>query len=137
MREEGYEPDEPTLDLSAQALLYANGELAEGEAVAFEERLEVDQAARDALCQAVELSAALTGEQPAAPDPAYRQRVRLRLRQRRRISRLRTSSPGLLIYLALWLALGAVAAVILMVFLAHMAETPPPTTKPATSTPAG
>jgi hypothetical protein len=47
--------------LALQALLYASGELEEAEAAEFEERLAADQTARDALCQAVQLTETLAG----------------------------------------------------------------------------
>jgi hypothetical protein len=61
------------------ALLYANGEL-DGPALDdFERCLAADQSARDALCQAVELAATLSGRAPRQPSAAYRHSVRCRL----------------------------------------------------------
>jgi hypothetical protein len=66
-----------------RALLYAAGRLSPVEAQAFEQRLAEDQGARDVLCRAVELAHSLAGREPAAPRPAYRERVRQRLGNRR------------------------------------------------------
>lgn len=110
-------PDE---ELICLALLYASGELDEADAAAFERRLAEDQAARDALCQAVELNVSADGEGPPLPDPSYRQRVRQRLNQRRRHLRKLNAQANPFINPALWTALGASAAVILMVVLHHL-----------------
>src|SRR5262245_24129708 len=69
-----------TSEVATLALLYASGELPTAEAVAFEVRLGEDQAAREALAQAVHMSVPLTSGVPSRPTPAYRQRVRQRLR---------------------------------------------------------
>jgi len=65
--------------LTALALLYTNGELEADEAGAFETRLGVDQAAREALCQAVQLTLSLGGLAPPTPHFSYRERVREQL----------------------------------------------------------
>lgn len=73
--------------LQATALRYAAGDLTPAEAGAFEERLADDQAARDALSEAVRLSAAALGQKPPCPHPAFRAVLRARLgweRYRRR-----------------------------------------------------
>jgi len=68
-------------NLAWQALLYASGELDEERAVAFEDRLGHDQAAREALSLAAQL-AVVPGVTPALrPNPDYRDMVRLRLKQ--------------------------------------------------------
>jgi hypothetical protein len=128
-------PDELTL----QALLYASGELDAPDAARFELRLGQDQEARDALLQAVQMTS--MGQPAVAPDPEYRDRVRQRLRQRKRM--LRTHAQGSAFGpAALWCALGAVAAVLLMLVLSHMlvqqgGSTPPtaPSTAPAAERP--
>src|SRR5690348_14391071 len=99
--------------LLGQALLYAGGELDGPAAQAFEKSLELDQAARDALCAAVELASAADGRAPAAPDPAYRAAVRRRLRPAawRRLLGPRTYRGHPL----LWSGLGAAAALLLAV----------------------
>ena len=68
-------------DLALLALLYSSGELEGAEAVAFEARLAVDQEARDAVAQAVQLSLTAAGER-CAPDAAWREETKSRLLQR-------------------------------------------------------
>jgi anti-sigma factor RsiW len=118
MREELQFPKPPEDELMFKALLYASGELDPEESAAFEERLGEDQAVRDALCRAVELTQTFVGNPHPGPDPAYRARVRHRLRNRRR-QRLFgnqgfwTGNP------AIWSVLGATAAVFLIVLISH------------------
>lgn len=71
------EHPEPTLQ--ATALRYAAGDLAAAESDAFEARLGHDQAARDALAEAVRLSAAALGQEPPAPHRSFRAAIRERL----------------------------------------------------------
>src|SRR5262245_43763797 len=101
-------PRDPDDALAFQAYLYAGGELDGPEEAAFERRLGDDPAAREALCQAVRLSAGLGGRPPAVPGPAFRECVRRRLR---RGPGGRKGYPG---HPALWGALGAAAAVLAM-----------------------
>jgi hypothetical protein len=107
--------DRPTRDagdgLAWLALLYASGELDPGEVTQFEQRLAGDQQAREALAQAVPL--ALPPGQTLAPDPAYRDRVRRRLRGRRSWGWLvqRRTYPG---HPILWSGAGAAAAALVM-----------------------
>jgi hypothetical protein len=68
---------EPTLQ--ATALRYAAGDLSRAESTAFESRLGADQEARDALAEAVRLSAAALGQAPPAPDRTFRAAIRERL----------------------------------------------------------
>jgi hypothetical protein len=68
---------EPTLQ--ATALRYAAGDLSPDEAAVFETRLAEDQDARDALAEAVRLSAAAIGQKPPAPHPSFREAIRARL----------------------------------------------------------
>src|SRR5262245_56468906 len=68
--------------LALQALLYASGELEGAQLSAFEQRLGEDQSTREALCQAVQMTLALKSHWPTRPSPAYRERVRQRLRGR-------------------------------------------------------
>ena len=120
-------------DLVLKAMLYASGELDAADAAAFEQRLGDDQAARDALCQAVELTQTISGDEPVAPDPEYRSRVRHRLRQRRRrrVGLSNLNSP-FFAHPAFWSVMGAALAVLLMVVLSHFLATtdfgPQPTT---------
>jgi hypothetical protein len=104
-------------DLAALALLYAGGELEGSEAAAFEDRLAQDQSAREALCQAVQLTQTLAGQAPLTPSASYRARVRRRLGSS-------SGSWGWLVghrwyrgHPALWSGLGALATVLLMFLL--------------------
>ena len=72
-------PPDP-LALQATALRYAARELPPDAAAAFESRLADDQEARDALSEAVRLSAAALGQEPPAPDRTFRALIRERLR---------------------------------------------------------
>lgn len=65
--------------LQAAALRYAAGDLAPDEAAAFEVRLAENQGARDALAEAVRLSARAIGQEPPAPHPSFRGLLRERL----------------------------------------------------------
>src|SRR5262245_25381665 len=134
MHEEPLPAESGGNELVLKAMLYASGELDAAETAAFEQRLGEDQAARDALCQAVALSQALLNEAPTAPSPEYRSRVRHRLRQRRRHRQgLRDQKGALFNHPAFWSVLGASVAVLLMVILSHIvvtAEFPPPATNP-------
>jgi len=71
-------------DFGLQAFLYVTGELEDSEAASFERHLGKDQAVREALCRAVRLCLILGSPAEAAPDPAYRERVRQRLCPARR-----------------------------------------------------
>lgn len=128
-------------DLILKAMLYASGELDPEEMAAFELRLGEDQAARDALCQAVELTQSLAPETPPGPDPSYRNQVRQRLRQRRRQRLSMSHSPTTFFgHPAFWSIVGAAVAILLIVLISQMMaslETPPPrspsVTQPQTS----
>jgi hypothetical protein len=65
--------------LQGTALRYAAGDLSPAEAEAFERLLADDQDARDALSEAVRLSAAALGQAAPAPDRSFRTRLRARL----------------------------------------------------------
>src|SRR2546423_14888197 len=67
-------------DLPLLALRYAAGELPPAAAAAFEARLAADPAAREALAEAVRLSARALGQTPPAPDPLTRSAILERLR---------------------------------------------------------
>ncbi|HEY7424550.1 MAG TPA: hypothetical protein VH682_10005 [Gemmataceae bacterium] len=93
------------------AFLYVSGEMNATETAAFERRLGEEQTLREALCQAVELMQTLEGLAPPMPRPAYRQRVRQRLRPAgwwRLLLRQRTYRG----HPALWSGLGAAAALL-------------------------
>ncbi|MBP3958542.1 hypothetical protein J8F10_25110 [Gemmata sp. G18] len=68
---------EPTLQTTA--LRYAAGDLNPNESAAFEAQLADDQDARDALSEAVRLSAAAIGQKPPTPNPSFRAILRARL----------------------------------------------------------
>src|SRR4051812_40747615 len=69
----------PELTLQATALRYAAGDLSPTETAAFEAQLADDQDARDALSEAVRLSAAAIGQKPLRPHPSLRALLRARL----------------------------------------------------------
>jgi len=69
--------DIPDDRLNYDALLYAGNELDRDAAELFEERLATDQAARDALANAMQLTLLVAGR-PTKPDPQYREEVRSR-----------------------------------------------------------
>jgi hypothetical protein len=69
----------PEPNLQATALRYAAGDLTTAEASEFEALLAVDQRARDALSEAVRLSAAALGQSAPAPDRSFRAAIRERL----------------------------------------------------------
>jgi hypothetical protein len=88
----------PEPNLQATALRYAAGDLTPDEIAAFEAQLAEDQDARDALAEAVRLSAQAIGQKPPAPHPSFRTAIRARL--------------GLMTYRGhplAWAGLGAVA----------------------------
>jgi hypothetical protein len=90
-------------------MLYAAGALAEAEVAAFERRLGEDQAAREAVCRAVLVRAALAGQPAPVPDPAYRTEVRGRLGPRVRVA----GRPRYPAHPLFWTCLGAAAALLL------------------------
>lgn len=69
----------PDPTLQATALRYAAGDLSPEEVTAFETRLADDQDARDALAEAVRLSAQAIGQLPPTPRPSTRAAIRDRL----------------------------------------------------------
>lgn len=74
---------EHELPLSTLAFLYARGELGAEQARRFEERLESERPAQEALCQAVQVAHALEGRVGPLPHPVYRDRVREELKPAR------------------------------------------------------
>jgi hypothetical protein len=66
-------------DLALVALRYAADELTPAETELFEARLAVDQEAREALGEAVRLSAVASGVPAPTPDPLFRDAARERL----------------------------------------------------------
>lgn len=82
------EPIRPAGDgLLLRAVLYTSGGLTPEEAAAFEQRLECDAAAQDALCQAVRLSERPGNRGTVRPTSAYRKHLRHRLRRPDRVPR--------------------------------------------------
>lgn len=71
--------DTPRPGLALTALRYAAGELPATETAVFDAQLAVDQDARDALEEAIRLSAAALGRPSPAPDPLTRHAVLDRL----------------------------------------------------------
>jgi hypothetical protein len=110
----------PDPDLQGTALRYAAGDLAPAAAEAFEARLAADQDARDALAEAVRLSAAALGQKSPAPGPSFRAALRARLAPRGR--------P------AAWVALGGAAvAACTLLGLALAERDAPPAAAPRTA----
>jgi len=72
----------PDPTLQTTALRYAAGDLSAEEATAFEALLAENQDARDALAEAVRLSAQAIGQQAPAPHPSFRAAIRARLNAR-------------------------------------------------------
>jgi hypothetical protein len=96
-----------TRTLEATAWRYAARELSPPEAAEFEARLAGDQSARDALSEAVRLSAAALGQDSPTPHRSFRSLILDRLRNTRRAYR---GHP------AAWVGIGAAAVV--AIFLA-------------------
>lgn len=125
--------------LRDQALRYAAGELSPIEAAAFEARLAGDPAAREAVAEAVRLSAAVLHCPPPAPDASFRAAACERLLHPRRPRWLsRRAYPG---HPLLWVTLGAAgitAFALLITFVPPPAPPPPnipPVTSPSNSSP--
>jgi hypothetical protein len=105
----------PDPTLQGTALRYAASDLTPAEIEAFEARLAEDQDARDALAEAVRLSAAAIGQKPPAPDPSLRAAFRARL--------ARLGAPG---HPLAWVALGAAAVAACTLIGLTLAEPGPP-----------
>ena len=69
----------PDPTLSSTALRYAAGDLSAADSAVFEARLASEQEARDAVAEAIRLSAAALHQPPPAPDPSFREAIRERL----------------------------------------------------------
>ncbi len=104
-------------DLGLQAFLYVSGELESSEAASFERHLGEDQAAREAVCQAVRLCLTLASPTGAAPDPAYRERVRQRLRSWPSTGRIIGQARTQRGHPVIWGLLGAASALLVMLAL--------------------
>jgi hypothetical protein len=105
--------------LAFQALLYASGEMDGPEAAHFEARLGEDQAAREALCQAMQLACPPDGSGCLRPDPAYREQVRRRIEPRRSFWGWLTRKRSYHGHPAAWTGLGAVAGLLIVLGLGH------------------
>lgn len=118
----------PDPTLQTTALRYAAGDLPPGEVTAFEAQLAEDQDARDALAEAVRLSAQAIGQKPPTPHPSFRAVIRERLT-------LRGSRNGPLA----WIGLGAAAVAactIIGLALAENTEQPDAASVPVAMAPA-
>lgn len=116
--------------LRDQALRYAAGELSPIEAAAFEARLASDPAAREAVAEAVRLSAAVLHCPPPAPDASFRAAACERLLHPRRPRWLaRRAYPG---HPLLWTSLGAAAITAFALLVTLM---PRPVPSPITNPP--
>ena len=105
-------PEAPTepLALEATALRYAARTLTPPETSAFEARLAGDQQARDALAEAVRLSAAAMKQVAPAPSSRLRSIIRARLARR--------GHP------IAWIGLGAGIVAAAALFAVHLADHP-------------
>ena len=122
MRENTPHQDPYPDDLALRALLYSSGELEGDEATAFEARLAVDQEARDALAQAVELTLTATGER-RAPDEVWREETKRRLLQRVSLWQ-RLAGPRVYRgHPAVWSIFGALAASLVLTLMQQMPTT--------------
>ena len=111
------------LDLAVRALRYAAADLPADEMTAFEERLADDQPARDALAEAIRLSASAVGQPPPVPSAGVRAGVRDRLFPTW-LTRLfpRKSYRG---HPATWAGLGGGLTTAVAVLVASLAGDPP------------
>jgi hypothetical protein len=107
-------------DVNLQAFLYASGELEGIEAASFERRLGEEQAAREALSQAVLLCQPLGSQISAGPNPVYRECVRRRLRPRPNMERIVEQPRADRGHPVIWSVLGAAAAVLLLFSLERL-----------------
>jgi hypothetical protein len=116
-------PENHPHDLALQALLYSSGELEGADAREFEDRLAVDQEAREALAHVVRLTLTAAGE-ASAPAPEWREEARRRLQpapsiwQRVVGKRLYRGHP------VVWSVAGAVAASLVLTLFSPSTPTP-------------
>lgn len=115
-------------DLALVALRYAADELTPAEAELFEARLAVDQEAREALGEAVRLSAAASGVPAPAPDPLVRQAARERLHPTW-AARLFPRRPYRGHPLA-WAGVGGAVAAAVSLAVTHLSAEPTPVAPP-------
>jgi hypothetical protein len=120
-------PDhDPTLQ--GRALRYAARDLGPADAAAFEAQLATDPAARDALAEAVRLSAAALGQEPPAPHPSFRRLIVDRLRPLSAPWFRRRAYPG---HPLAWVACGVVFAAGLVVVARELGADPAADPMPA------
>jgi hypothetical protein len=117
MRDHSTNSDSGGVTLAFQALLYASGEMEVADTADFEARLEADQTARDALCQAVQMTYPQAALGTLKPNPAYRDRVRQRLQPRNGFWRWFTGRRFYHGHPLVWSILGAAAALVVMLSL--------------------
>ena len=116
--------------LQSMALRYAAGDLDATDAAAFENRLANDQDTREALSEAVRLSAAALGQKPPVPSTSLRRLIE---------ERLRVWSGGWLarrVYRGhplAWAGLGAVVVAVSIVLLMSVIQQEPETARPTTN----
>ncbi|MBA4190990.1 MAG: hypothetical protein C0467_23640 [Planctomycetaceae bacterium] len=122
--------DHPEPTLQTTALRYAAGDLDVREATAFEMRLADDQEARDALSEAVRLSAAALGQAPPTPHLTFRAAIRDRLSGWCPEWLARRAYRG---HPLAWSALGAVALAACALVGVSLAERKPLPTQPVSS----
>jgi hypothetical protein len=121
-------PDASTqgpLALEALALRYAANDLPAPQAAAFESLLATDQTARDALSEAVRLSAAALGQAPPAPDSSFRAAIRDRLRPLARWCPRWLARRAYRGHPVAWVGLGLVTAATAALTALAIAERPP------------
>ena len=122
----------PDPTLQTVALRYAAGDLSPAETASFEARLADDQDARDALSEAVRLSAAALGQEPPTPDRSFRSAIRERLTGWCPSWLARRAYRG---HPFVWFGFGAAAVAACTVFALSVADREPlPTPAPARAT---
>jgi hypothetical protein len=119
MPEHSKSTEAESVTLAFQALLFASGEMEGAEAAAFEARLGEDQAAREALCQAVQLANPRAGLGVLRPDPSYRDRVRKRVQRRPTLWSWLAGKRSYRGHPLAWTGLGAAACLLIILGVAQ------------------
>jgi hypothetical protein len=112
------------------ALRYAARDLNPNETASFETRLATDQVARDALSEAVRLSAAALGQSPPAPHSSFRAAIRERLLGWRPSWLARRAYRG---HPLAWAGLGAATVAACVVLALSLAQSEQKNETPATT----